>query len=166
MQTLDQWLWSLLRRSARGQSSVRNGGEIVFSLCWQMKAVIVFILVGCGFLLFGVITQGRRVPGDPWYVALIPFLILVPLPVAITLLSPGRIVIDSTGIRQRCWWRRENSIPWNDVASVIRSRDDGSTIVYGKFGSPITFSPYLVDQPRFDREVRAHTLIEEIRDDL
>ena len=92
--------------------------------------------------------------------------ILVPLPVAIILLPPGRIVIGSTGIRQRRWWRRENSIPWNDVASVIRSRDDGSTIVYGKFESSITFSPFLVDQPQFDREVRAHTLIEEIRDDL
>ncbi|SRR6266404_254779 len=166
MQTLDQWLGSLLRRSARGQSSLRNGAEIVFPLCWQMKTVMVFILAGCGFLLLAVITQGRWVPGDPWYVVLIPALILVPLPVAMILLSPGRISIDSTGIRQRGWWRRENSIPWSDVASVIRGRDNGSTIVYGKFESPITFSPYLVDQPQFDREVKARMLMDEIRDDL
>jgi hypothetical protein len=166
MQTLDQWLRSLLRRSARDQSSVRNGAEIVFPLCWQMKTVTGLILLGCGFLLFAVITQGRRVPGDPWCVVVIPFFILVPLLLAIMLLLPGQVVIDSMGIRQRRWWRRENSIPWNDVSSVVRSRDDGSTIVYGKFESPITFSPYLVDQPRFDTEVRARTLIEEIRGDL
>src|SRR6267378_7130206 len=111
MQTLDQWLRSLLRRSARDQSSVRNGAEIVFPLCWQMKAVTGLILLGCGFLLFAVITQGWRVPGDPWCVVVIPFFILVPLLLAIMLLLPGQVVIDSMGIRQRRWWRRENSIP-------------------------------------------------------
>jgi len=166
METLDQWLWSLVKRSARGQGSVQNGAEILFRLCWQMKTIMLFILAGCGFLLWAVITQGGRVVEDPRYVVAIPFLVLLPLPVAIILLLPGRIVIDSTGIRQRRWWQRENFIPWNDVSSVIRNRDDDSTIVYGKFESPITFSPYLVDQLLFDREVKARTLTDEIRDDL
>jgi len=96
---------------------------------------------------------------------LIPYLILVPLPVAIILLLPRRIVVDSTGIRQQRRWRPENSIPWKDVASVIRN-NDGSTIVYGSSGGVITFSPYLVDQITFDQEVKAHSRDEEIRDDL
>lgn len=39
-------------------------------------------------------------------------------------------------------------------------------MVYGKFQPPIVFSPYLVDQSKFDREVKAFSQTYEIRDDL
>ncbi len=165
MQTLDQWFLSLVKRSARGQNVVQNGSEIIFPLCWQMKAVVLFILAGCGLLLFGMVS-GRPSPGDPWYLKPILVSIVGALPVAILLLLPGRVIIDSSCIRQRYWWRPEKRIPWNDFASVIHDRNDGSTIVYGKFESPIAFSPYLVDQSRFDREVKAFSQTSEIRDDL
>ena len=87
------------------------------------------------------------------------------LPLAILFLLPGRVVIDPKGIRQRFWWRREKYIPWKDFASAVRDRNDGSTIVYGKFQSPIAFSPYLVDQLRFDREVKAWSRTNEIPED-
>ncbi len=93
-------------------------------------------------------------------------MILVPLPLAILLRLPGSIILDSTGIRQRFWQRRGKHVPWKDFASVVHVSEDGSTVVYGRFQSPITFSPYLVDQTRFDREVVAFSKACEIRDDL
>jgi len=165
MKTIDQWVLLGVRKSARAQSSTQNGPGIEFTLCWQGKAVVAFILAGCAMLLFALGTKGP-VPGDPRYVRLIPILILVGLPLAILLLLPGRITIDSEVICQRFWWGRENHIPWSDFASAIRDRNDGSTIVYRKFGSPIKFSPYLVDQLRFDREVKAFSRTEEIPEDI
>ena len=73
---------------------------------------------------------------------------------------------DSVGIRQKFWWLPERHIPWKDFAAVVHDRNDGSTIVYGKFESPIVFSPYLVDQARFDHEVKIFSHTDEIPDDL
>ncbi len=130
-----------------------------------MKAVALVIVAGYGLLLFGLLSSTTN-PGDPWYLKPILASIVTALPVAILLALPGRIVIDSSGIRQHFWWRPEKRIPWSEFASVIHDRNDGSTIVYGKFESPIAFSPYLVDQSRFDREVKAFSHTDEIRDDL
>lgn len=165
MQTLDQWLFSLVKKSARSQSSVRNGSGIVFKICWQMRAAALFALAGCGFLLFALI-RTEPTPGDPWYLLPLLSVIVAGLPIAILLALPGRVVIDSSGVRQTFWWRPGRHIGWRDFASVIHDRNDGSTIVYGKFGSPIRFSSYLVDQSRFDREVKAFSQTEKIPDDI
>ena len=165
MQTLDKWFVSIVKRSARRQSALQNGTEIIFPLCWQMRAAVLFILAGCGFLLFGLISS-RPNPGDPWYIKPILVSIVGALPVVILFLQPGRVVVDSIGVRQRYWWGKEKRIPWSDFASVIHDRNDDSTIVYGKSASPVTFSPCLVDQSRFDREVKAFSQTQEIRDDV
>jgi hypothetical protein len=107
-----------------------------------MRAVALSIVAGYGLVLFGLLIS-RRNPGDPWYLKPILVSIFSALPVAILLALPGRVVIDSSGITQRFWWRSEKRIPWAEFASVIHDRNDGSTIVYGKFEPPITFSPYL-----------------------
>jgi hypothetical protein len=165
MQTLDHWYFSLVKRSARRQGAVQNGSETVFPPCWQMRAVALFIVAGYALVLFGLFIS-RPNPGDPWFLKPILVSIFSALPAAILLALPGRIVIDSFGIRQRFWWRPEKRIPWGEFASVIHDRNDGSTIVYGKFQSPIVFSRYLVDQSRFDREVMTLSHTDEIRDDL
>ena len=165
MQTLDQWLFSLVKKSARGQSSFQNGSEIVFRICWQLRVAVLFVVAGCGFLLF-TLMQTKATPGDPHYLLPLLSLIVGALPTAILFALPGRIVIDSSGIRQTFWWRRAKRIAWDDFASVIHDRNDGSTIVYGKFSSPIKFSSYLVDQPRFDRQVKVLSRTDEIPDDI
>jgi hypothetical protein len=165
MRTLDQWFLAFVKRSARRQSVVQNGPEIIFPLCWQIKAVMLFILGGCGLLLL-VLSSSTPVKGDPQFLKPILVSVIGALPVAILLALPGKVVIDSSCIRQRFWWRTERRMPWTDFASVIHDRNDGSTIVYGKFQPPIVFSPYLADQSRFDREVKAFSKTYEIRDDL
>jgi hypothetical protein len=165
MQTLDRQLFTLVKRSARRQGAAENGSEIVFRACWQAKATIAFIVVGCG-LLVSVLLGATPVPGNSPYVGILLASLVGALPLAILLALPGRVVVDSSGIRQRYWWRPLKFIGWSDFAAVIHDRNDGSTIVYGKFGPPIVFSPYLVDQLSFDREVRARPRIDEIRGDL
>lgn len=165
MQRTDHWYFSLVKRSARRQNAVQNGSEIVFPPCWQMKAAALFIVAGFGLVVFNLLIS-RPNPEDPWYLKPILVSIFSALPVAILLALPGRVVIDSSGIRQRFWWRPEKRIPWSEFASVIHDRNDGSTIVYGKLESPIAFSPYLVDHSRFDREVKTFSHTDEIRDDL
>jgi len=166
MQTLDKWLISTVQRSARRHDALQNGAEIVFPLCWQMRAAVLFILAGCGVLLFALINS-RPISADPWYIKPILVSIVAGLPVVILFLQPGVVVIDSIGVRQRYWWRKERVVSWNDCASVIHDRTDGSTIVYGKSEAlPVIFSPYLVDQSRFDREVKAFSNTREIRDDV
>jgi hypothetical protein len=91
-----------------------------------MRSVVLFILAGYGLLVF-VLTSSRPIPGDPWYLKPILVLIFGLIPVAILLALPGRVVTDSSGVRQRYWWRPEKSIPWSDFASVIHDRSDGST---------------------------------------
>jgi hypothetical protein len=165
MQTQDHWYFSLVKRSARSQSAAENGSEIVFRPCWQMRAVALLIVAGYGLVLFGLLIS-RPNPGDPWYLKPTLLSIFSALPVAILLALRGRVVINSSGIRQRFWWRPEKRIPWSEFASVIHDRNDGSTIVYGKFESPTTFSSYLADQSRFDHEVKVFSHTDEIRDDL
>jgi hypothetical protein len=110
MQTVDHWYFSLVKRSARHQSAIENGSEIVFPLCWQIKAVVLFILAGYGLVFFALINS-RPVPGDPWYLKQVLVLIFGAIPVAILLALPGRVVTDSSSIRQRYWWRPERAFP-------------------------------------------------------
>jgi hypothetical protein len=122
MQTLDQWFLSLVKRSARGQSVAQNGSEKVFALCWQVRAVVLFILAGCGLLLFG-LTSSSPIPGHPWYLKPILVAIVGGLPVAILLALPGRVVIDSSGITQRFWWRPERCMPWSDFLPLLSTTE-------------------------------------------
>ena len=165
MKTLDQLVSLAVQKSARHQSSVQNGSELNFPLCWQLKALVIFILLGCGLLLIGVLSS-RPTSGDPSYLRLVTILILVSLPLSILLLLPGRVAVDSAGIRQHFWWRRSKYIPWNHFASFIHDGNNGTTVVYGKFEDPIMFSAYLVDQARFDREVRDFSGTDALPDDI
>jgi hypothetical protein len=130
-----------------------------------MKTAMLFILAGCGVFVF-VLIASESAPGDPWFIKAIIATVVGALPVAILFSIPGRIAVDSSGVRQRYWWRRDKFIPWKDFAEMMHNSGDGSTIVYGKFESAITFSPYLVDHQRFDREVMTYSRTTEIPVDL
>ena len=164
--TIDQLVRRALQTSARQQYPIRDGPEIRFPLCWPLKAAVVFIVAGCGFLFFTLLITSSHTHDDARYIVPILLIALVALPLAILMLLPGRVVINSAGITQRFWWRTEKRIAWTDFASAINDKGSGATIVYGKTVNPITFSPYLVDQTGFDREVKAASHIAEIPDDI
>src|SRR5260370_6928219 len=127
MQTLDHWYFSLVKRSSRRQSAVQNGSEIVFPPCWQMKAVAFLIVAGYGLVLFGLLISRPNL-GDPWFLKPILLSVFSTLPVAILLALPGRIVIDSSGIRQRFWSRPEKRFPCSQFAQVIHYHNEPPTL--------------------------------------
>jgi hypothetical protein len=165
MKTINQWVRLAVLTSARHQAPTQDGSEIIFHLCWQVNAVVGFIVIGCGFL-FVTLFRTASIPGDPFYVRLVVLLMLAALPLSVLFLLPGKISVDSTGVRQHCWWGKERRISWNDFATAIHDPQDGSTIVYGKFSSPIRFSPYLVGHARFDREMKNWSQAENIPDNI
>src|SRR5690348_9021325 len=66
MQTIDQWLFSLVKRSANQQAAQQNESELIFRLCWQIRVAAVFVVVGLGgFLVFVMLSP--PIAGDPWY---------------------------------------------------------------------------------------------------
>jgi hypothetical protein len=156
MQTIDQWLFSLVKRSANRQAAQQNESELIFRLCWQIRVAAVFVVVGLGgFLVFVMLSP--PIAGDPWYLRPILVSFIGAIPASLLLALPGHVVTDFAGIRQRYWWRSEKRLAWTDVVSVARNDEKGETIVYGRFSPPIVFSPYLVARSRFELEVRTHS---------
>ena len=93
------------------------------------------------------------VRGEGAYGVFIPLVVLL----AILLARPRPVVLDHDGVRQHRWLRADREIAWIDIAWMKRGRNTGTTYVRSKKGGrPISFSPLLVGQPRFEREVRAH----------
>jgi hypothetical protein len=87
------------------------------------------------------------------YAALIPISVLV----AILLAEPRTVLINDEGIRQHRWLRGDRVIPWNEIAWMRRGRNTGTTYVKSRNGGrPVSFSPLLIGQSRFEREVRRH----------
>ena len=87
------------------------------------------------------------------YAALIPVSVLV----AILLAEPRTVLINHEGIRQHRWLRRDRVIAWNEIAWMRRGRNTGTIYVKSRNGGrPVSFSPPLVGQSRFEREVRKH----------
>ena len=84
--------------------------------------------------------------------------LLIPLCVlaAIILATPHAVMADHNGIRQRRWLFGDRVIAWNEIAWMRRGTNTGATYVKSRNGGrPISFSPLLVGQTRFEREVRA-----------
>lgn len=89
----------------------------------------------------------------------VPFhlpLVFLVMFVGALLASPAPVVLDQSGIRQRYWWRRSKYIPWNEVVEAVHERTD-RTVVRGKWGTCISFSPYLIGQDRFEQEILTHS---------
>ncbi|MFB3921863.1 MAG: hypothetical protein ACE145_09085 [Terriglobia bacterium] len=142
--------FKFLRSSARYQSAVQDGAGLTFGICTGIKVLVAIAGVGLSGLAIIVllVTKGEKGP---------PVAVLIPVSLLVVILFslPPSIVLDEAGIRQRYWWGRCRQIPWGDVTSAFHDPLSGSTTILYKWGK-ISFSQNLVDQGRFDREVRAH----------
>jgi hypothetical protein len=145
-------LFGWLRRSATKHQPRQDGATLEFFLAPGMRILIggvVTALVAFTLLVLGVSAH----QGGGWYGVFIPLAVLG----TILLAKPRPVVLDHDSIRQERWIRGERKIAWNQVAWVRRGPNTGTTYVKSKNGGrPISFSPLLVGQSRFEREVRAH----------
>jgi hypothetical protein len=143
----------LIRRYARKQGPKQDGSTLEFVLAPGMQFLLGLVLVL--LVAFTVLTLAVALSnGEGWYGAFIPLSVLV----AIQLARPRRVLLDQSGIRQRRWMGGDREIAWSEVAWMKRGWRTGTTYVRSRNGGhPISFSPLLVGQSRFEREVRSHS---------
>jgi hypothetical protein len=156
MDYLVKHLFAMLRRSANNQQPSQEGSGLKFGLGLWMKLLLgalSFVLVLMGFLVWLALTP----EGGPYFVLLIPFGLLLALRSA----TPSAVATNEDGLRQVRWFGRR-AIPWNEVVEAVRNPDSGCTEVRGEWGTMISFSPYLVAQDHFEREVLIHSQVREI----
>jgi hypothetical protein len=141
-----------IRRSTKKLHPRENGASVNFSLAPRMHVLIEIVSVS--LVAFTALTVWETVrKGEGLYAALIPVSVLA----AIFLAQPRTVSTDDQGIRQRRWFRGDRVIAWNEIAWMRRGRNTGTTYVKSRNGGrPVSFSPLLVGQSRFEREVRKH----------
>jgi len=141
-----------IRRSTKKLRPRENGAGVEFSLVPRMHVLIEIVIVS--LVAFTALTVWETVrKGEGRYAALIPLSVLA----AILLAKPRTVWTDHEGIHQRRWLRGDRIIAWNEIAWMKRGRNTGTTYVKSRNGGrPVSFSPLLVGQSRFEREVREH----------
>jgi len=141
-----------IRRSTRKVRPRENGTSVEFSLAPPMHVLIEIVTVS--LVAFTALTVWETVrKGEGLYAALIPVSVLV----AIFLAEPRTVLVNHEGIRQHRWLRGDRVIAWNEIAWMRRGRNTGTTYVKNRNGGRlVSFSPLLVGQSRFEREVRKH----------
>ncbi len=142
-----------VHRSTKKLRPRENGTSVEFSLAPRMHILIEIVTVS--LITFTALIVWHTVrEGEGLYAALIPVSVLA----AIFFAEPRTVLINHEGIRQRRWLRRDRVIAWNEIAWMRRGRNTGTTYVKSRSGGrPVSFSPLLVGQSRFEREVRKHT---------
>jgi len=142
-----------IHRSTRKLHPQEHGGSIEFSLAPRMRVlveiVVVLLVAFTGLTVFETVRTGEGL-----YATLIPLSVLA----AILLAKPRPVSTDSQGIHQPRWFRGDRVIGWDEIAWMRRGRNTGTTYVKSRNGGrPVSFSPLLIGQARFEREVRKHT---------
>ena len=143
----------LIRRSAFKREPQQEGSTLIFCpapgirfLLWLVSTLLIAFS-----LLVLAVTLSRG--GEGWYGVFIPLIVLV----AIFLAKPRAVVLDHRGLRQPRWFKGNREIAWSEIAWMRRGWKTGTTYVRNIHGGrPISFSPLLAGQHRFEREVRAH----------
>lgn len=145
-------LFTWLRRSAGKHQPRQEGSSLVFSVAPGMQFLLRSVLVALTLFTILVLVASRS-NGGSFVAAVIPVSIFA----ALVLAMPRPVTLDHNGVRQPQWIRRDREIAWNEIVSVRRGQNTGATYVRGRSGGrPISFSPLLVAQSRFEREVRSH----------
>ncbi len=146
-------LFKWLRRSARRLEPKDEGSSIKFFVAPRMRFLLLLVLsLLVGFTVL-VLAFSLSRGGEGWYAVFIPLAVLL----ALLLAMPRTISVDHRGIRQHRWLMGDREIPWHEVAWMHRGSNTGAIYVKSKNGGrPVSFSPLLVGQARFEHEVRSH----------
>lgn len=143
-------LFTLLRRSAKNRLPRQEGASLVFFVAPPARFLVTSALVALVLFTILVLVSSRFDEGS-FVVVLIPMSLLV----AIFLAKPRPVTLTQNGIRQPRWLRQDHEIAWDEIASMRRGQNSGTTYVRSRNGGrPISFSPLLVGQSRFEWEVR------------
>lgn len=141
----------LVKRSARNTEPVRNGPAFEFALGRGMVLLlrlVELLLAAFTVLVFvAIVSRG----GSPLAI-FIPLVILA----AILFATPRPVILNDDGLRQSRWPLAERQTPWSEVATVSRDPRTGKTLVWSAdHNIAAVFSPQLVGQQQFEKEIRA-----------
>jgi hypothetical protein len=141
-----------LRKSAKKLQPREQVSAVEFFLSPRMRILIGIVLgLLVAFTVLILVEIARK--GGSLFAVLIPLCVLA----SIILATPHVVITDHSGIRQRRWLLGDRVIAWDEIAWMRRGRNTGATYVKSRNGRrPISFSPLLVGQARFEQEVRAH----------
>ena len=144
-------LLRLLRRSAKKRQPRQEGSALVFFISPGVQILLRSVMVA--LTLFTIlILIALWSEGGNWVAVLIPLSVLA----AIQLAKPRPVTVDDNGVHQPRWIREDRHIAWDEVESVARGQNTGTIYVRSQEGGrPVSFSPLLVGQARFGKEVRA-----------
>jgi hypothetical protein len=139
-----------LRRSAKKLRPREEGLAVEFYLAPRMRVLIGIVLILLAAFTVLVLIEVVGKGGSP-YAALVPLSVLA----AIILAEPRAVLTGHDGIHQRRLLFGDRVIAWHEIARMRRGRNTGATYVKSRNrGRPISFSPWLVGQSRFEQEVR------------
>jgi hypothetical protein len=130
-----------------------DGNSLEFSLAPRMRILLEIVIVLLAAFSVLVLIEATR-NGQGLYAVLIPLSVLT----AIFLATPRSILTDHQGIHQHRWFGQDRLIRWSEIAWMKRGRNTGATYVKSLSGGrPVSFSPLLIGQSRFEHEVKKHT---------
>jgi hypothetical protein len=146
--------FSFIARSGRREQPREEALFLEFFPASAMRLLVrVTLVLLAAFAAFTVAYALARKEEAGLYAALIPMFVFG----LVLLANPVAVIIDHEGIRQKRWFRTDKAIAWNDVATVERGPQTGTTYVRSRHGGPkIRFSSSLVGRTRFLREIRVH----------
>jgi uncharacterized Tic20 family protein len=144
-------LFFLIKRAAGRHGPQQDGPVLRFDIAPGMRALISSVIVA--LISFSVLVLALAPKhGGGWYAVFIPLAVLL----AILLCTPGTVLLDDDGIRQRRLLLSDKKIAWNEIAWMKRGWRTGTAYVKGNNGGrPISFPSILGGKSRFEHEVRA-----------
>jgi len=141
----------LIKRSAREAEPVRNGASFEFVLgrgLFLLLRLVELLLVAFTVMVFVAVVS----TGGSLFAVLIALVVLA----AILLATPRSVVVDDDGLRQSRWPLAERQTQWNEIATVSRDARIGGTLVWSTNRNlAAVFSPQLIGQQQFEKEIRA-----------
>jgi hypothetical protein len=145
-------LFAWLRRSARSHLPRQEGDSLVFFLAPPARILLTSVLVAL-VLFTALVFVASRSEGGSFIAVLIPLSLLLVMLFA----KPREVTLTRDGVHQPHWLKQDREIAWNEVESIRRGLNTGTTYVRSRNGGrAISFSPLLVGQSRFEKEVKAH----------
>jgi predicted small integral membrane protein len=122
-------LFFLIKRAAGGYGSQQDGSVLRFDIALGMRALISLVIIALiSFSVLVLVLAPKH--GGGWYAVFVPLAVLL----AILLCTPGTVLLDDGGIRQRRLLLSDKKIAWNEVAWMKRGWRTGTAYVKSNNG--------------------------------
>jgi hypothetical protein len=140
------WIY-VLQLEARIEKARWNGRASVFRFPVLFRLALILIVPFFTYLLI------RDWKSEDWFIRLAGLI----LSLCFVLGWPPTILVTSTGVERRLWWKPRIFIPWSEIVDAeINASGDVSVI---GLDATIFVSRFQNDPLRFQNEIKAHTKV-------